>query len=282
MRIRVAILLGMIVLVVGAQSATLSAVQRQHCLEILRSGLAGPEFWPAMHAAEGLTAAGHGQEVLRALTPRLRKETDDQRRCGLARELVRAGDVGKSAVLLEILGGTDPHGHVHAAESLFKVGWQGEGRAVTEAFQREGKLRLQLMAAGALAKRGDAAALGLLRRTLQLESDAKLIAQAAWVLGRVGAAADRVRVRQRIPDAPDARTRAVLEHSLAALGDAAGRQALLRNLESDDGRVRTAAAIFAADAKLKSAAPALIRLLDDENGDTRIRAAHSLLVLTAD
>src|SRR5262245_16429086 len=74
---------------------------RERCEKVLRDGLKSDEFWPAMHAAEALTIAGHGHDVLAALAKR--SETDDQKRCGLAREAVRAGDRTKLAILFEIL-----------------------------------------------------------------------------------------------------------------------------------------------------------------------------------
>ena len=89
---------------------------------VLREGLRSDEFWPAMHAAEAMTLARMGDEVIAYLQPKLAEEKDDQRRCGLARELVRAGQVEYAEVMFDILRGDDPHGHVHAAESLFKVG----------------------------------------------------------------------------------------------------------------------------------------------------------------
>ncbi|HTN02138.1 MAG TPA: hypothetical protein VL132_09685, partial [Planctomycetaceae bacterium] len=60
-------------------------------MQVLRDGFKSDEFWPSMHAAEGLTVAGYGAEVRQALPARIPAETDDQRKCGLARELVRAG-----------------------------------------------------------------------------------------------------------------------------------------------------------------------------------------------
>src|SRR5690554_4749321 len=57
----------------------------EQCLTTLREGLRSEEFWPAMHAAEGLTLTGHGQEAIPVLRARLAEEQDDQRRCGLAR-----------------------------------------------------------------------------------------------------------------------------------------------------------------------------------------------------
>jgi hypothetical protein len=52
---------------------------------------------------------------------------------------------------------------VHAAESLFKVGEVGDGKLLRLALAECDPI-LRMMAAGALAKRGDAAALALVRK----------------------------------------------------------------------------------------------------------------------
>ena len=105
--------------------------QRDACLEVLRAAMVGDEFWPAMHAAEALTLAGRADEVQQPLTTRLLTERDDRHRCGLARELVRsAGDLAKVGMLLEILEKSDTYGHEHAAESLYRIGEVGDGRAL--------------------------------------------------------------------------------------------------------------------------------------------------------
>lgn len=135
--------------------ATSSAAVREKSLAILRAGLQATgeaDFWPAMHAAEGLTAAGHGREVRSVLEPRLATENDARRRCGLARELVRAGDLAKVGDLTAVLASADPYGHVHAAESLFKV---GDAAAMERAFMQQDNIKLHLMAAAALDRRGD-------------------------------------------------------------------------------------------------------------------------------
>src|SRR6187200_2768271 len=88
-------------------AVTLDPVVHSRCLDVLRWGLHSDRFWHAIHAAEGLTAAGQPQEVQSFLAERLAVETDDQRRCGLARELVRAGDRRYADVLLAILAGPD-------------------------------------------------------------------------------------------------------------------------------------------------------------------------------
>ncbi len=94
---------------------TLDSRTHQKCLNVLRTGLRSAEFWPSMHAAEGLTLGGHGLEVIEYLTPKLETETDDQHLCGIAREIVRAGDRSVVPVMRDILEGNNSYGHVHAA-----------------------------------------------------------------------------------------------------------------------------------------------------------------------
>ena len=57
---------------------------RERCLATLQKGIKSDEFWPAMHAAEALTLAGAPDEVIATFRDRLPRETNDQRRCGLA------------------------------------------------------------------------------------------------------------------------------------------------------------------------------------------------------
>lgn len=251
---------------------------RQRCLRILREGLQSDEFWPAMHAAEALTLAGLGGEVRSALEPRLAGETDDQRRCGLARELVRAGDRSHVDQMLKILESENPRGHVHAAESLYKVFEIGDGRALRAAMRQTENVPLRLMAAGALGRSGNPAAMRLLRDALRSDQ-ADTMRISAWLLGSIGDKSDLIPLRANVERAEDPLVRAYQQHALAVLGDAQGQQALLRNLESPDAAIRTYAANFAGDARLTEARQPLIRLLDDTNLDIRLRAAQSLIML---
>jgi len=262
---------------------TLDPEVQDKCLNVLREGMQSDEFWPSMHAAEGLTVAGHGSEVQSHLAPKLDIEKDDQLRCGLARELIRSGDLAKSGVMMQILQGEDPHGHVHAAESLYKVGWEGSAEPLQKAFLETDDIRLKLMAAAALAKHNKDGsgkeAYAFLREHLGTEPDPEIFRLSAWVLGRIGEDGDRDLIRSRLKDADDPLVHAFLENALASLNDPAGQTALLRNLKSNDPAIRTYAAVFAGETGTVEAAPALILLLDDENLDMRIRAAQALLTL---
>src|SRR3954470_25010119 len=151
----------------GARSGlVLDEGTRCRCLAVLRAGLGSGEFWPGMHAAEALSLAGCGDEVRAAIAPRLPTEPDDQRRCGLARELVRAGDLASTRVLLDVLAKADPHGHVHACESLFKVWQVGDGVLLRRALAGAETPSLEIMAAAALARWGNPEALGSIRRSV--------------------------------------------------------------------------------------------------------------------
>lgn len=254
---------------------------QQKCLAILRDGVSSNEFWPSIHAAEALTLAGHGREVRALLAPRLTTEADDQRKCGLAREIARAGDWSGRQVLLDILRSADAHGHVHAAESLYKIGEIGDGRALKQAMLQTDNANLRMMAAAALARCGSPTAFGLLRSAATEEEDGHVRRLAAWILARVGDASDLPRLNQGLELAEEPLQQCFFEHALARLGDSKGRERLQVNLSSDDPAIRVSAATFAGELHDQSLIPALIDMLDDPSLDARIRAAQSILLLAA-
>ncbi len=165
-------------------SPEFDAVTEARAIETLRQGLEDEDFWPSIHAAEGLILAGYGDEVRPRLEERLRDETDDQRRTGLARELVRAGDSSKIQILADLLAGEDDYAHVHAAEGLFKIAEIGDHDVMLRAFASDENVSLHLMAAGALARQGHPDALEAIRATYTT-GDGNEMRIAAWLLGRV-------------------------------------------------------------------------------------------------
>jgi len=233
-----------------------------------------------MHAAEGLTLGGQGLEVVEYLTPKLTTETDDQHLCGIAREIVRAGDRSAVQIMLNILAGENNYGHVHAAESLFKVFDIGDGQSMQRAYAQSDNLKLKLMAAGALVHGGVGQPLQTVRDLLK-DGDPSNYTIAAWVLGQIGDRSDIPRLQAQLSRCPDPATRANFEHALAILGDPDGQQALQQNLTSQDNAIRTYAATFAGDARMITARARLTIMLDDSHPDARIRAAQSLLMLAS-
>ncbi|QDS88488.1 hypothetical protein EC9_26790 [Rosistilla ulvae] len=266
--------------VAEAAPPDLSAATRDRIIQVLQTGLVSDQFWPSMHAAEALTLAGKGDEVRAALTPRLSTTEDAQHRCGVARELFRAGDKSAVDVLLEILADEDPHGHGHACESLFKIAQVGDGKLLQTHMQATDQPIKQLLAAAALARSGDAEALTLLRSQIQNDDD-NVARIAAWILSIDGDPSDLPVLRKRLPtiDAPDHQI--FFLATMATLGDKAAGAKLQTALRSDDPAIRVFAAEFCGHAKLTAARETLTDLLKDEVLDVRIRAAQSLLLLDA-
>lgn len=249
---------------------------QERCLMVLRTGLSSSEFWPSMHAAEALSLTGHGQEVLKALPGKT--ATDDQQRCGLAREAYRAGDRTRAAELLTILDKPGSNGHTHAAESLFKIGVIGDGAKLRQALAQDTNLKLKLMAAAALHRGGDATAVDTVRRFVTHDDPAARMI-AAWVLGQIGQPKDIPALQAQAKKETEPLNAAYFAYALALLGDADGRKTLGENLRASDAAVRTYAADFAGLCRAAEFRDRLIVLLDDANLDTRIRAAEAILLI---
>ncbi|WP_339734314.1 exo-alpha-sialidase [uncultured Gimesia sp.] len=256
---------------------TLSPETEARCLEVLREAIRSDEFWPSMHAAEALTLAGKGAEVRAIIEPKLKTEKDDQHRCGLARELVRAGDRSKAVILFQILAGKDPHGHIHACESLYKVNELGDGILIREALKSDNPKK-SMMAAALLCRWGNPEAFQVVRKYLN-DPDVSIASIAAWIIARVGDKQDIPALKANLKRTDDPFTRAYFETALAMHGDPEGLQAVQRNLSSDNAAVKTYSAIFAGESGASNLKEKLKKQLNDTNRDARIRAAQALIVL---
>ena len=260
-------------------SIGLTPQQIERCRQVLEEGLRSEEFWPSIHAAEGLSIGGFGETVRRHLEPKLKTKLDDQQRCGVSRELMRAGNRQRAKIMLDILAGKADFGHVHAAESLYKLEEIGDGVAMRKAFAQKKNLRLRVMAAAALARCGNPDAMKYLWTEVISHEDPEVYKLAAWILGRIGDDSDIALLKRHLKRCPDELTRAYFHNSLATLGDGDGLAALAKSLTSDDPAVRTYGATFAGDARAYGVKAALLKMLDDPNADARYRAAQSLLDL---
>ncbi len=254
------------------------AMLRKQAIEILRKGMAAESFWPGMHAAEGLTRAGLGQTVVRELHPRLRKEKDDRRRCGLAREIVRGGDPSVADVLARILQNPDSNAHINAAESTFKVALKGDPDALRRA-TTSGDPVLELMASAALFRAGDASQLSKIRGYLK-HADARPRYIAAWILGQVGDRGDRPDIRQLARTETEPLAVAFAWNALAKLGDPEAREKVIATLQAEDATLRAYAAQTLGVCGDSSHLALLTNLLTDENEDAAIRAAEAIVRIT--
>jgi sialidase-1 len=253
---------------------------QERCLAILQGAVKLDDFWPGIHAAEALTLAGKANDdFVGLLSNRLADEKDDQRRCGLARELARAGCPEGMPVLAEILADDTSTGRVHAAECFYKLGKTGDGKLLRAAMAETDKPPLALFAAAALAKSGDKNALARLREQLK-SGDAADRTLAAFALTGVGTAEDIEPLLKMLKAEKDPSAQAFVASALACLGNARGREALGRNLDSPEAGVRAIAADFVGHSRGVEHQPKLIKMLDDPALDVRVRAAQSLLVLS--
>lgn len=187
-------------------------------------------------------------------------------------------DRAKAAVMLDILSQEDAYGHVHAAESLFKVGEIGDGTAMRQAVAQADNLPLRVMAAAALAECGGTEGLIVLREILA-DRDSPANRLAAWAIGQVGDSSDIALLRKNLPHIEAPQVRCFYEMALANLGDPAGRKALVESLASEDPGRRVYAANFSGEGRITEAAELLTTLLDDPVPDVRYRAAQSLVML---
>ena len=118
-----------------AQSFNLPHETEVKALEILRSGLGDLDYAPSLHAAEALTIAGYGEEIVPVFLAKLEVEKNDARRAGFARELARAGDTSKIELIADILRKNDPSSRIAAAEALYKLAEVGDLAVMKQAAQ---------------------------------------------------------------------------------------------------------------------------------------------------
>lgn len=261
----------------AAGEKTVTPQLEQRAKESLKQAARSSEFWPGMHACEALTQAGEGKFVLELLGGKLAHETDRQRQCGLCREQVRAGDRAYVGQLLEILADKKANGRVHSAESLFKIGETGDGRLLRAAFE-EPDDSLMMMSAAALARSGNRAVLSKVRKLLAHEKT-ETRATVAWVLGQVGDASDIPALKKLAREETVVGTRTFVLNALARLGDAESIEEVGRNLSHAEPEVRTYAADALSGLRVVKFLPQYIKLLDDQQIDTRVRAAQAILLL---
>lgn len=252
---------------------------RLHAVALLRQGMASEDFWPSMHAAEALTAAGFGSCVIYDLKPRLAAEEDDQKRCGLSREIIRAGDLSPLATMTAILKDPNTTAPVHVCESLFKVHQVGNEAAMRAHLGSENTSEV-LMAAAALTRAGDTDEMARIRKHLLPPNDETTRRIAAWILGQIGDKRDWLTIRRLAESAEDPLARAFAWNAVAKLGNDEARELVVANLASEDKTIRTYSAQTLGVCGLPEHLPLLAKALEDENPDTRIRAAEAVVRIT--
>lgn len=246
------------------------------CQKILIEGLMSEPFWPRMHAAEGLTATGKSDVVLSFLPAMLLVEEDDRKRCGLARELIRAGDESKIDILTEILAEPESNGRIHAAESLFKVQRIGDPVLMFKCAKDNTNPRIQMWACAALIRAGHEKYLPVLRQFLS-SRDPLEYALSVYILGQLGDRNEIYLTKTDMKQFSEPLHSFFYTAGFVYTNDSDAICKLQTYLNHEDKTIRALSAHTAGSALICSCQKRLIALLDDPVCDVRIRSAHALL-----
>ncbi|MCE5186883.1 MAG: hypothetical protein LLF76_12235 [Planctomycetaceae bacterium] len=229
-----------------------------------------------MHAAEGLTQTGDPNIVIQSLSTMLATEGDDQKRCGLAREILRAGDESKISVLVEILSNRESNGRTHAAENLFKVQRIGDLELMIECANDTHNPSLQLWALANLIKSDHMEYLPMLRQFLNSQSTFER-AMAAYLLGQLGDKNEIDRIKEGAEQTADLDALFFYNAGVIYLKDSDATEKLKTYLDDENKTIRALSAYTVGSLVICSCQQKLITLLDDREEDVRIRSAHALL-----
>jgi sialidase-1 len=252
---------------------------RRDCVSMLKASMEDPNilFWPKMHAAEALTGAGQGRWVRAQLEPMLQREKDPQQLCGLARELVRAGDDEKVAILASVLRNETSPGRTHAAESLYKINHLGDSSAMQFAAADADPV-LKLMASAALVRAGQTQYLQPIRDSLK-HPVPRVRQVGCWLLRVLGDSSDLDSIRSLTMEELDPSVNVQARIALAALGSDADREAILPLLDHPEELRVAAVAEALAAIQWPPAMGKLVGLLGDSRPDVRIRAAQAVIAI---
>lgn len=265
---------------------------RAQCIEVLRDGLASGATWEKVHAAEALLDLDYRAGVYEAFKAELEtRGGEPEYRIGIWRVLAQAAPTTEEraqwrARIAAALADPDAPDHLHAIESLAKLGAPLEGAARHKAagMARAGEDAVAAFAWWALLRSGETEAAAELTGLLASgEPVARL--RAAYALGREPALREQTwQALRRAVDA-EAQESAAYPYMLAAAfrhapGDTLRADYHARALDllesGEPGRVRVGALALAAaggDGDVANLEP----LLNHEDLDVRMAAALGVL-----
>lgn len=229
-------------------------------------------------AAEALARTGD-QDAIGVLAELLAAETSDITKLEIAYALGRAGDDRGIQALVAATKSNRQDVKADGARNLVLLGDPGGAGAKTLASFLDLRTR-RLGAAEPLARLGDAKAIAVLE-TIHADQTAP-----ADDRTRAAIALARAKKKEVVPEVrgllTDGRFNAFAAAALAELGDAAGKDVLIKQLGVPSLRVEAAVALRRLDPKLDPAPllPALVAAVGENKDVARVAAAEAILVLT--
>ncbi len=264
---------------VPPSSYLLTGNTHQQCLNVLREGVKGDEFWPSIHAAEALIKEDYAFEATPLLTTRMGAERDRRKIAGYARALATT-DYNQSVVALQdILLSDDLEARILAAEAMFRTGIIGDPVILEQLTDPSINGRLRVFAAAALTVSDLADMREVIREALRGNDPAARYI-AADVIPIVGTLEDDVPTLIDKKDLANSDFENLyFVRALAMFGLANARKELLSFLKHPDPTIRSRAAFAIAEAWYVESSNQLLPLLEDPALSVRVRAAQALLTL---
>ena len=258
----------------------LTGNQHARCMQVLREGLSGDEFWASIYAGEALVRDGYGFEVIPLFHERLARESDPRKRAGYAGVLVRAGQRDALVDLQDLLLGDDVEAQIMAAQAMFRTASVADATLLEEAMAEGRNGRLRLYAAGALALTRDAKTLDFIREQLHSDDPANRYV-AADIIAVLGSARDDLETLLDLRDRAGSEfERFFVLRALAIFGNEDARAALVQLLRHSDPTIRARAVFVMAEAWIVEQSDQLYAMLNDPSLAVRVRAAQALLILS--
>jgi sialidase-1 len=206
----------------------------------------------------------------------LEKETDDSKRCGLAREIVRAGDKSKIKILSRILADPNSNGRGHATESLYKIEKLGNLDLLVKCAGDDEHRKVQMWSCAALVRAGHKEFLPVLRRFVS-SNDPLENSLSTYILGQLGEIRQKELVKERLKEQPKSLYSFFYTAGLVYMKDECALQQLPEFFESKDETIRSLAINTAGTVNPYRFKQKAINMLKDSADNVRIRAAHALI-----
>ena len=249
------------------------------CIATLREALKSDEFWPSVHAAEGLIDAGYSFDAVPVLIEKLASETQSVYRAGLASALIRSGQKEAITILQDILLGSDEIAKEEAVKGMFHLATVADTSVVQHVVRSTGNQVLSIYASALLHVTEKDKKLNEIRDALAADDSAVRVA-ASDIIPIIGSSdPDTTRLLVNLNNASADLESFYTIRALAMMNHSEARTTLIQFTRHQDPSIRQKAAYALAESWVVEEIDLLYALLEDPSLAVRVRAAHALLIL---